>query len=90
MRDIAKRLRSEEPFCRLCADLRMSAAEEIERLVAVKSAEEIERLQFVLEAFRTALSDIAIGPGARRVLKKAKMQQLAYEALETEARGERK
>jgi hypothetical protein len=57
---------------------------EIERLRAVKAAEEIERLQFVLEAFREALRDIAIGPGGRRVLKKAYMQQRAYDALNVE------
>jgi|SRR6478672_12016448 Xaa-Pro aminopeptidase len=85
MRDIAERLRNEEPFCRACADLRRSAADEIERLRAVKSAEEIERLQFVLDAFREALRDIAIGPGGgRRVLKKAYMQQRASEALDVE------
>jgi Xaa-Pro aminopeptidase len=40
------------PFCRACIDLRRSAADEIERLRAVKAADEIERLRFVLEAFR--------------------------------------
>ena len=84
MSSIAERLRSEEPFCRACADLRQSAADEIERLRTVKSAEEIERLQFVLDAFREALRDIAIGPGGRRVLKKSYMQQRAYEALGVE------
>ncbi|WFU43621.1 hypothetical protein QA640_14975 [Bradyrhizobium sp. CB82] len=85
MRDIAERLRNEEPFCRACADLRRSAADEIERLRAVKSAEEIKRLQFVLDTFREALRDIAIGPGGgRRVLKKASMQQRASEALDVE------
>ena len=34
MRDIAERLRNEEPFCRTCADLRRRGAEEIERLRA--------------------------------------------------------
>jgi hypothetical protein len=43
MNDIVERLRSEQPFCRTCADLRQYAAEEI------------KRLQFVLEAFREAL-----------------------------------
>jgi hypothetical protein len=51
----------------------------------VKAADEIERLQFVLQAFREALRDIAIGPGGgRRVLKKAYMQQRAYDALDVE------
>jgi hypothetical protein len=70
MSDIVERLRHEEPFCQVCADLRQSASEEIERLRAVKSAEEIERLQFILNTFRDALKDIAIGPGSDAVRRR--------------------
>ena len=85
MSDIVERLRSEEPFCRACIDVRRSAADELERLRALKAADEIQRLELVLEAFREALRDIAIGlGGGRRVLKKAYMQQRAYDALNVE------
>lgn len=84
MSDIVERLRSQEPFCRACIDVRRSAADELERLRALKAADEIQRLELVLEAFREALRDIAIGPGGRRVLKKAYMQQRAYDALNVE------
>jgi len=43
---------NEEPFCLAFINLPRSAADEIERLRAVKAADEIERLEFVLEAFR--------------------------------------
>jgi hypothetical protein len=65
--------------------VRWYAANEIDRSRVLKADAEIARLQFVLNAFRDALSDIAIGAGGgRRVLKKENMRQRALDALTEE------